>query len=172
MKLLSAALLLFASFSAFAQDDSNVSMSGAWRYDMYFDGTRELGPRIAHDAWTWAAGRAFVISCIRDRETGKGSFRFFIHTNDPIHKFGEEVEVRLNVGDDLFRLKGTVSNVYVGNVHVVLPNEPSELLARMRKGRRFDISIDTVAGVYPVRQEFSLMGFNSATLNTITNCIY
>jgi len=173
-------LMLMVSFSTHAhhreakvpvKELPNVSKSVDWRYNKYYDETGEIGDHNTHDAWTSASGRSLVLSCIVN-SAGEKVFRFFIRTDTPIHKFGNYVDVTFEVSGSTYKLGGFVSNVYVGNVHVMLPLEHNELFDKMRSGRRLFVTIPTVSSPRPIRQEFSLMGFNRATLNTITNCAY
>ena len=163
MKKLLLSALLALSFSASAATE----ISQDWRYEEYYPN----GGKIRYDTWTQAANfRSFVVSCNVDHRKGEPEISFFISTNDPIHNRGEDIVVTLKFGKTHFELPARVSNSNPTNAYVYPFIDGEEIIELMKRQSSFEIFIPVASGAAHVRQTFSLMGFNNASLGLRKIC--
>jgi hypothetical protein len=135
--------------------------------------------KVSYDAWTHDSSnrvrRSLVVSCIHDPDTiGGKRIKLFTTSHQPVNMLGRPTRVWLDVGTGTkTEVKGTVSNVYVGNVHIDLTIEQARpIIERMRKANWIAVTIQTVQGLIPHTTRYNLKGFSAASANTTAACYY
>lgn len=150
-----------------------------WFSENNFWESDDNSKKASFDTWTHDSSnrirRSLVVSCMHDPDTiGGKRIKLFTTSHQPVNMLGRPTRVWLDVGNGKeIEVQGTVSNVYVGNVHIDLTIEQARpIIERMRKANWIAVTIQTVQGLVPHTTRYNLKGFSAASANTTAACYY